>query len=341
MSTIRTEAGHGQAPLMPAHRRRMILFLVDHLVWFILAITLILFSLLIEDFFQFEIFMNIFRQSTFVGLMAIGLALVIMTGNLDLSIESTMAFAAMAAAWLVASGGAGLGLGLNGLLTLPLALVVGLAVGFFNGFLITSFRISAFLVTLATFLAVRGLGLVLSGGRSVYSLPDEFRWFGVAEIAGVPLMGLILVVAFLIFMFILRRTPFGRHVYMVGGNATALYRSGVSTARVLVIVFTLSGFLAGLAGWLLAARTNGATANLGVGMLFEVFAAVVIGGVSLSGGEGRLSGVFAGVLLLGAMNTAINLIGLEPHYMQVIRGGLVLAAVLLDSAKTEIHRRYL
>jgi ribose transport system permease protein len=144
-----------------------------------------------------------------------------------------------------------------------------------------------------------------------------------------------------VFHVILTRTRFGRYVYLVGGNPTAPFRAGIDVERVLYTVFIMSGVLAALAGWMLAARTNGATPNLGLGMLFEAFAAVVIGGVSLRGGVGRLSGVFAGALLLSAIDTAINVMGLEPYYMQVIRGGLMLLAVLLDSVKTSIRRRYL
>ena len=145
----------------------------------------------------------------------------------------------------------------------------------------------------------------------------------------------------MVFHVVLTRTQFGRYVYLVGGNPVAPFRAGINVQRVLYTVFIMSGVLAAIAGWLLAARTNGATANLGLGMLFEAFAAVVIGGVSLRGGVGRLSGVFAGVLLLSSIDTAINVMGLEPYYMQVIRGGLMLLAVLLDSVKTSLRRRYL
>jgi ribose transport system permease protein len=191
------------------------------------------------------------------------------------------------------------------------------------------------------YIAVRGLGLVLTGGRSMYGLPDDFRAVATTAVLGVPLLVLILIAAYVLFQFVLGRTRFGRHVYLVGGNPAAPFRAGIPVERVLFTVFILSGVLAALAGWLLAARTNGATPNLGLGMLFEAFAAVVIGGVSLSGGVGALSGVFAGVLLLSAIDTAINVMGLDPYYMQVIRGGLMLLAVLLDSLKTTIRRRYL
>ena len=325
----------------PDTRRAVIGFILDHLVWFILLIVLAAFSATIEHFFQIGIFINILRQATFVGIISVGLSMAIMTGHMDLSVESVMAFSAMFAALLVGANGAGLGLDISTPLTLLLSLSFGAAIGFGNGFLVVKLKISAFIVTLAAFIGVRGLGLVLSGGRSVYGLPDGFRGVASAEPLGIPVLVILLVATYIIFSFLLRRTTFGRYIYMIGGNITAPYRAGIPVERIVITVFILSGILAAFAGWLLAARTNGATANLGTGMLFEAFAAVVIGGVSLTGGTGRLSGVFAGVLLLSSIDTAINVMGLPPHFMQVIRGGLVLAAVLLDSLKNVIRARYL
>jgi len=161
------------------------------------------------------------------------------------------------------------------------------------------------------------------------------------EVLRVPVLVWTLLAIYGLFHVVLTRLRLGRYIYMIGGNVTAPFRAGIGVGRVVVGVFVLSGVLAAAAGWLLAARTNGATANLGTGMLFEAFAAVVIGGVSLTGGVGRLSGVFAGVLLLSTIDTAINVMALPPHYMQVIRGGLVLAAVLMDSAKVALRKRFL
>ncbi len=327
---------------MPGAARRVLLnFFLDHLVWFILALVLIIFSLTINQFFQAGIFINILRQATFVGILSIGLTFVIIAGHLDLSIESVMAFGAMLAAYLVATGGEGLGLDIEPLLTLPLVLIVGAAIGFGNGWLVSKLNISAFIVTLAAFIGIRGLGLLVTGGRSVYGLPESFRWVANTDLFGLPLLAVVLIITFVLAHLLLTRTTFGRYVYLIGGNPVAPFRAGIPVKRLLIWVFVLSGLLAALAGWLLAARTNGATVNLGFGMLFEAFAAVVIGGVSLKGGYGRLSGVFAGVLLLSTIDTAINVMGLPPHYMQVIRGALVLFAVLLDSMKTTIRRRYL
>src|ERR671910_1045547 len=181
---------------------------LDHLVWLILAIILIIFSLTIEHFFQIVIFLNILQHATFVGLIAIGLSFCIIAGHMDLSVESVMAFAAMLAAWLAASRGSASGHELDTWLTLALALGFGAAAGAINGVLVIRFQINAFIVTLATYIAIRGLGLVLTGGRSMYGLPDDFRGFATAEVFGVPVLVLILLLAYVVFHVILTRTQF-------------------------------------------------------------------------------------------------------------------------------------
>ncbi len=319
---------------------RLIEFALDNLVWAILVIILAIFSLTIDQFFQIGIFLNILNHATFVGLIAIGLSFCIIAGHMDLSVESVMAFAAMMAAYLAAARGSASGLEIAPGLTLIAVIAFGALAGLFNATLVIRFQINAFIVTLATFIAIRGLGLVLTGGRSMYGLPDSFRGVATLDVFGLPLLIVILISAYVFFQIVLTRTRFGRHVYLVGGNPMAPFRAGIDTRRILYTVFILSGILAAIAGWLLAARTNGATPNLGLGMLFEAFAAVVIGGVSLRGGVGNLSGVFAGVLLLSAIDTAINVMGLDASYMQVIRGSLMLLAVLLDSVKNDLRRRF-
>ncbi|WP_211230493.1 ABC transporter permease [Inquilinus limosus] len=319
---------------------------LDHIVWLILLVVLAVFSLTIPDFFQTGIFLNILEQSTFVGILAVGLSLVIIAGQMDLSIESVLALSAMVTALFFGTSGAGLAWTMDPpWLALPVTLIgavlLGCVVGLVNATLVVRFRINAFIVTLAAYIALRGTVVASSSGRSVYGLPAELRAVAIGTFLDIPVLAWILIAVFLVFGFILTRTPFGRHLYMIGGNPQAPFRAGIKVDRLVTIAFMLSGALAAFAGWLLAARTAGATANLGIGMLFETFAAVVIGGVSLKGGAGRLSGVFAGVLLLSAIRTAINVMGMPPHYTQVIQGTLVLAAVLLDTLKTSIRKRYL
>jgi ribose transport system permease protein len=328
---------------MSPRTRHALEFVLDNLVWFMLVFVLVVFSILIPNYFQLGIFANIVEASSVLGVMSIGLALVIITGHMDLSVESVAALGAMAVGILFCSAGIGLGVQLHPeWLMVPVSLllaVVGGIIGVINGYLVVKVKMSAFIITLASYIWVRGLVLVISGGRSAQDLAPAIRWFGIQRLLGLPLTAWIAISCFVVFSLIMAKTPFGRHLIMIGGNETATFRAGIRVNRNLVIAFVLAGAIAGLAGWLLAIRTSGATANLGVGLLFNAFAAVVIGGVSLKGGVGTLPGVYAGVLLLSAINTAINLMGLPANFTQVIHGLLVLAAVLLDAFKQTIRQR--
>lgn len=324
--------------------RRAIEFVLDNLVWLILLSVLAAFSLTVPNFFQVGIFANIIEQSSFVGVMAIGLALVIIAGHMDLSVESVAALSAMAVGILFCSAGIGMGVSIQPAwlmvpASLSIALLLGGAIGLLNGVLVVKVKMNAFIVTLASFIWVRGLVVAVSGGRSAQDLSPAIRWLGVQRLLAIPLLAWIAIGCFLLFSFVLAKTRFGRHLVLIGGNEAAAFRAGIKVERVLLAAFVLAGAIAALSGWLLAIRTSGATANLGVGMLFNAFAAVVIGGVSLKGGVGSLPGVYAGVLLLSAINTAINLMGLPANYTQVIHGLLVLAAVLLDTLKLSIRQR--
>ena len=216
---------------------------------------------------------------------------------------------------------------------------MGGLIGAMNGFLIVKVRLNAFIVTLAAFIWVRGLVVAASGGRSAQDLAPSIRVLGIQRFAGVPLTAIIAILCFVFFSLVMAKTRFGRHLLIIGGNEAAAFRAGIKVNRILIVAFILAGAIAALAGWLLVIRTSGATPNLGTGMLFNAFAAVVIGGVSLKGGVGTLPGVYAGVLLLSSINTAINLLGLPPHFTQVIHGFLVLVAVMLDTFKHSLRQK--
>ena len=325
-------------------QRSVIEFVLRHLVWFLLVTVLAVFSLAVPNFFQTGIFINIIESSTMTGVMAIGLAIVIIAGNMDLSVESVAALAAMVTGILFCSHGIGLGWTLEpAWLALPvsvvIALAVGAAIGALNGLFVVRLKMDAFIVTLASYIWVRGAVVAISGGRSAQDLSPSIRFIGIDTFLGIPLIAWIAILAFALFSFIMAKTPFGRHITMIGGNRVATYRAGIRVDRLLFLSFVIAGAVAGLAGWLLAIRTSGASAGLGAGMLFQAFAAVVIGGVSLKGGIGQLPGVYAGVLLLHSIQTAINLMGMPAHYTQMILGSLVLAAVLLDTVKLQIRQR--
>ena len=330
--------------MIGTRQRALVEFVLDHLVWLMLAVVLVVFSLTVPNFFQAGIFVNIIESSTMTGVMAIGLAIVIIAGNMDLSVESVAALAAMVTGVLFCSHGIGLGWTLNPeWLVLPvslfLAIFVGAVIGSLNGLLVVRLKMDAFIVTLASYIWVRGAVVAMSGGRSAQDLAPAIRFIGIETFLGIPLIAWIAIFCFAAFTFVMQKTPFGRYITMIGGNPVATFRAGIRVDRLLFISFVIAGAVAGLAGWLLAIRTSGASAGLGVGMLFQAFAAVVIGGVSLKGGVGRLPGVYAGVLLLHSIQTAINLMGMPAHYTQMILGSLVLAAVLLDTVKISIRQR--
>ncbi|CAN7673839.1 ABC transporter permease [Devosia sp. LjRoot16] len=329
---------------MNPNTRRALEFILDNLVWFMLLFVLLVFSIFVPNYFQPGIFANIIEASSVLGVMSIGLALVIIAGHMDLSVESVAALSAMAVGIVFCSAGIGMGVELTpdwlGVpVSLLIALAVGSAIGAFNGLLIVKLKMNAFIVTLASYIWVRGVVLALSGGRSAQDLAPAIRWFGVQRLLGLPLTAWIAILCFVVFSLIMAKSRFGRHLIIIGGNQNAAFRAGIKVDRILITSFVLAGAIAALAGWLLAIRTSGATANLGMGLLFNAFAAVVIGGVSLKGGVGALPGVYAGVLLLSAINTAINLMGLPATSTQVIHGLLVLAAVLLDTLKLSIRQK--
>jgi ribose transport system permease protein len=330
--------------MINTRQRALIEFVLDNLVWLLLAVVLAVFSLTVPNFFQTGIFINIIESSTMVGVMAIGLAIVIIAGNMDLSVESVAALSAMVTGILFCSRGIGIGWTVTpAWLALPvslaIALAVGAAIGALNGLLVVRLKMDAFIVTLASYIWVRGMVVAISGGRSAQDLAPSIRFIGIDTVFSIPLIAWIAIAGFAVFTLIMIKTPFGRYITMIGGNRAATFRAGIPVNKLIWISFILAGTIAGLAGWLLAIRTSGASAGLGVGMLFQAFAAVVIGGVSLKGGVGQLPGVYAGVLLLHAIQTAINLMGLPAHYTQMILGSLVLAAVLLDTVKLAIRQR--
>ena len=235
----------------------MLELVLDNLVWFMLVFVLAVFSIFIPNFFQVGIFANIIEASSVLGVMSIGLALVIIAGHMDLSVESVAALSAMTVGILFCSSGIGIGLQLHpDWLMVPVSLAIALAVGgiigVINGFLIVRLKMSAFIITLASYIWVHGLVLVVSGGRSAQDLAPAIRWFGIQRLLGLPLTAWIAVACFVIFSLILAKTPFGRHLVMIGGNETATFRAGIRVNRNLVLAFVLAGAIAGLAGWLLA-----------------------------------------------------------------------------------------
>ena len=307
--------------------------ILNNLVWLIFVLCMGGFSSTIKGFFTFANYVNIVYHSVFIGTLAVAEAYILISGNIDLSVESTAAASAILSVWLSASSPYASGLHLNTWLSFALVMALGCIVGLINGFFVLKLKIESFLITLSTYIIIRAMAVWITGGFGMNDLPAAFRFIDTTKLFMIPLMVYIMILLYLFFEFLLRSTRFGRHVYIIGGNVGAAYNFGIHVDWVLLRVFILSGVISAFTGWMMAARTNGATAGMGVGYLFEVLAAVVIGGVSLSGGVGSLVGVFAGSLILSSIHSALNITAVSPFVTGVIRGLLILVAVSLDAVK--------
>lgn len=279
----------------------------------------------------------VLRQVSINGILAIGMTFVILIAGVDLSVGSVLALAGIIAARFV-TGSSHLAIhAFDAPILLPLmvALVVGGVCGFVNGYVISKFRLQAFIVTMGMLSAARGLTLLTTGGNPVSSLSREFRALGNSYIAGVPTPVIIFAVLFIGAWFLLNKTIFGRYVFAVGGNEKSARTSGINVHRVKVIVYTLCGILAAIAGLILTARTGSAQTSAGIAYELDAIAAVVIGGTSMAGGIGTLTGTLFGVLIIGAMNNGLDLLGVQSYYQQIIKGMLIVAAVMLDPSRKQ------
>ncbi|UCG91113.1 MAG: ABC transporter permease [candidate division WOR-3 bacterium] len=312
--------------------------LLDNIVWIILVLCVVAFSSSIPGYFRLINYINILTNATFIGILAIAEAYCLISGNLDLSIESVAGFSAILAAWLSARSLGSSGLNLNPYLTLVLCLLAGITVGYINSFFILRFKINSFLVTLSTYIIVRGLAISLTGGLGLSQIPASFRLVHTIQFFNISLIPIIMVILYVFFYFLLVDTRFGKHIFIIGGNIGAAYNFGVNVNRIVTSVFMLSGLLAALSGWLMTAKANGASPTMANGYLFETLAAIVLGGVSLQGGIGSLTGVFAGVLVLSSIRSALNIMSVSPFITEVIRGCLVLFAILIDSIKRKFYK---
>lgn len=311
--------------------------LLEHTIWIILLLATVSFSFALPNFLNWRIISNIFTHSVFIGVLAIGMSFALFCGHMDMSITANMAFTAMVGAVLAGRGGSALGIELNPFLSLIIMILLGCLVGFINGFIITKFKLSAFVATFGMMIVVQGFTTYFTEGQAVTSLPKFLTSIGVINLAKLPMLVWITLLLYFIAIIIVGRTKIGRYLYAVGGNPDAAYKFGIDPTRVAVFAFIVAGFLAAIAGWLLIARMQTATPAMAGDMLFEVVAACVIGGVSLSGGRGNLVGVLGGVVLLSMFRTALNILDVSVYVVEVIRGLLILFAIIIDSLKIRLQ----
>lgn len=316
-------------------------FLLDHVIWFLLVAVVVFFALTTRSFLTGANFINILFNASVLGVLVIGQSLTLLTGNFDLSAESTLGLCGLLGIFLITRAGPplyGSGLMLPLAVSLLLAHGVGLLIGWLNGVLITKMKVNNFVVTLAMLITVRGIALLVNDGQTAYSASKAYNWLGLAKVGPVPVPVIVFLLLFALGNVIVARTRFGRELYAIGANRAAAQASGVRPERRIVQVYMLSGLLAAFAGWMLSARLTNAMSSMGKGMIFEVFAAAVIGGVSLKGGQGNLIGALGGVLLLTTIGAGLNLMDVSVYWVQAIRGFIILAAMLIESQKVRLSR---
>jgi ribose transport system permease protein len=304
----------------------------------LIALTLMVFamSLMSDTFLTPDNGWNILRQISVNLCLSIGMTLIILSGGIDLSVGAILALSGAVAAGLLKHG---IGIPAFDMMlefTLAGAIVVGVgvgsALGWFNGFVITRFSLPPFVATLGMFSIARGLTMLWTGGFPITGLGAGFGYLGTGVFLGMPMpvwVTLALVIAFVV---ITRKTRFGRYLYAVGGNERAALLTGLRVKRIKIWVYTLGGAMAGIAGLLVTSRLDSAQPNAGLGYELDSIAAVVIGGTSLSGGRGSVMGTVLGCLIIGVLNNGLFLLNVSPFWQQVIKGMVIIVAVVIDRA---------
>jgi len=274
---------------------------------------------------------NILQTMSEIGLLVLAETLVLVAGRMDLSLESTFGLAPGVAAWLIVPTGVTHGLGLLPAWTgVPVTLLVGVLVGAANGLLIIRFRLHGFVVTLGMLIVLRGLLTGISGGQTFFGLPDSMLYLGTTLWLGVPVSVYVCFLVFIVGILVLGYTRTGRSLYAIGGNVDAARAAGIRTDRTLWGVLITAGALAALGGLMLSGRLASVAAAQGNGYIFTVFAAAVIGGVSLNGGKGTVFGAFTGILLLYMIQNVLTLAGVPAQWIAALNGAIILIALIVS-----------
>ncbi|MCM3702412.1 ABC transporter permease subunit [Paenibacillus macerans] len=272
--------------------------------------------------------LNLLRQVAINALIAFGMTFVILTGGIDLSVGSTLALSSAIMAGMIVSG-------VNPLIAIGASCLLGAGLGAVNGAFITKGKMAPFIVTLATMTIYRGLTMVFTEGNPITGLGDSltFQMFGRGYFLGIPVPAITMAIMFALLWVLLNKTSFGRKTYAIGGNEKASIISGIKVQRIKIMVYSLTGFLAALSGAILASRLDSAQPTAGSSYELDAIAAVVLGGTSLSGGRGRIVGTLVGALIIGTLNNGLNLLGVSSFYQSVVKGIVILVAVLMDRKK--------
>jgi ribose transport system permease protein len=299
-----------------------------------LALMVVGLSLAADNFFTVSNGLNVLQQICANLCLSIGMTIIILSGGIDLSVGSMLALSGAVAAGLLKRGiavpGTDVFIEFTTSGAILVAIGVGSALGWFNGFCITRFKLPPFVATLGMLSIARGLTMLWTGGFPINQLGPQFGYMGTGRLLGVPMPVWIAGALVTVFVLVMKRTRFGRHVYAVGGNERAATLSGLNVNRIKLVVYTIGGGLAGVAGLLVTSKLDSAQPNAGMSYELDSIAAVVIGGTSLNGGRGTITGTVLGCLIIGVLNNGLVLLEVSPFWQQVIKGLVILVAVAVD-----------
>lgn len=308
-----------------------------HMLEVILILLIVAVSIISPKFLTSGNILNILRNVSMTGIIAFGMTFVIIAGEIDLSVGSTVGLSGVIVALTTRIlSTAGLSLGLSAIIGIIVSLLICSLFGLFNGFLLTKFKMPSFIITLGMLNLLYGLAAVISGGFPITTLPTWYKWFGAGNLFGtVPVPALFLLAVFVITAIIVKYTHFGRSLYATGGNPESARLSGINVKRIKIIVMIIVQFCAAFAGILLSSQVMSGTFSFGRGWEMQAISAVIIGGASLSGGSGKIWGTFLGIIFLGVIQNAMTLNGVDDYMQYIVQGALIIGAVLINSIQAK------
>lgn len=305
--------------------KNIIQYLQDYGSFIALIFLVIVIGAISPDFRTVNNFLSLLRQSAINGLIAFGMTCVILTGGIDLSVGSVLALTSIICAHTIK-------IGLPAPLSMLIALIFGIILGTISGLMVTKSRLQPFIATLITMTGYRGLTMILSGGKPISRLGNNLllNQIGKGSFLGIPIPVWILIIFFAIFLFVLKKTILGRQIYATGSNAKAAELAGININNIKLIVYAVSGFMASLSGLILVSRLGSAQPTLGSGYELDAIAAVALGGTSMTGGRGKITGTLIGILIIAVLNNGLNIIGVSSYYQDVVKALVIFLAVISD-----------
>ncbi|EOS74418.1 MAG: ABC transporter permease [Lachnospiraceae bacterium] len=301
-------------------------------IYIFLLVEIIIFSILTDNFLTWNNMMNIIRQSAMLGIVVVGVSFVMICGGSDLSVGGQIAVNGIISALLMIQ------LKWNPVIVCICALIIGMLMGAVNGIIVVKLRIQPLVVTLGTMTILQAIAYIVTSGKPIYGLPEGFSVLGQGYMGPIPVPVIVFLAIALIASFVLKKTYFGRYIYATGGNSETARLAGVNIKRLQIIVYAICGFVTAISSLIMLSRVNSAQPAAGATYAFDCMTAAVLGGVSFSGGEGKVSGAVIGVIIIAVLGNALVLMNVNEYYQNVFKGILLIFAVALDNLQIKDKR---